>query len=367
MTRKIATLAALVVASSAVAACSSATAPSTASTAAAVKGAAVAAEDPNTVVATVNGEPITLADVDKPMQGRIRALEQQLREQKHQLRQASLDSLVVQKLVQAEAKKRNMTEEELLRAEIEAKVAPPTDEEVQAFYDQNRGATGLPPFEQAKDQIAQYLTADRQRKAAFEYFEKLKAGAKIETNLPEPAAPKVDVAAVGPSKGAADAPVTIVAFSDFECPFCARVNPTIEKLLQAYEGKVRFVFRDFPLPFHPRAPKASEAAHCAHEQGKFWEMHDVLFANQKKLEVEDLKAHAATIQGLDQEKFAACLDSGKHAETVRKNMEAGEEAGVQGTPAFFVNGTPLSGALPFEEFQKVIDRELAALGASASK
>ncbi|WP_373045561.1 thioredoxin domain-containing protein [Vulgatibacter sp.] len=367
MTRKFTTLAALVVAAVSTAACSNNAAAPATNAAAVAKSATAGAEDPSTVVATVNGEKITLADLDKPMTGKLRSMEQEMRDQKHKMRQAGLEAMVAKKLVEAEAKKKGVTEEELLKAEVESKITPPTEAEIKAFYDQ-QSASGqpLPPYEQVKDRIAQYLTGDQQRKVMIAYFDQLKAAAKVEINLPEPVQPKVEVAATGPSKGPENAPVTIVAFSDFECPFCSRVNPTIEQVMKEYDGKVKFVFRDYPLPFHAKAPKASEAAHCAEEQGKFWEMHDVLFANQKALEVTDLKKHAGTIAGIDQAKFDACLDSDKHAETVKKNMEAGEEAGVQGTPAFFVNGTPLSGALPFEEFKKVIDSELG-LGATASK
>jgi protein-disulfide isomerase len=372
MNRKFVTLAAMAVAALTAAGCSNnnAAAPAT-NAAAAAKSATAQVEDPSTVVATINGEKITLGELDKPMMGKIRQLEQEARQQKHQMRQAGLEALVAKKLVEAEAKKRGITEEELIKAEVEDKVAAPTEEEIKAFYDKQSGQAAqagqqMPPLEAIKDRVAQYLTGDKQRTALMAYFDQLKTASKVEITLPEPVTPKVEVAATGPSKGPKDAPITIVAFSDFECPFCSRVNPTIEQVMKEYDGKVKFVFRDYPLPFHAKAPKAAEAAHCASEQGKFWEMHDVLFANQKALEPADLKKHAGTIAGIDQAKFDTCLDSGKHAETVAKNMEAGEEAGVQGTPAFFVNGTSLSGALPYEEFKKVIDKELAAAGVTTA-
>jgi len=367
MNRKLVTLAALALAALSAAGCGNAAAPAS-NAAAAAKTATAPAEDPNTVVASINGEKVTLADLDKSMAGKIRALESEVRTQKHQLRQMGLEAMVAKKLVEAEAKKKGVTEEELIKAEVEGKVTPPTDAEIKAFYDQ-QSASGqpLPPFDQIKDRIAQYLTGDQQRKAMMAYFDQLKTAAQVEITLPEPATPKVEVAATGPSKGPDNAPVTIVAFSDFECPFCSRVNPTIDEVMKTYDGKVKLVFRDYPLPFHAHAPKAAEAGHCAEEQGKFWEMHDVLFANQKALEPADLKKHAGSIAGMDQAKFDACLDTGKYADAVKKNMEAGEEAGVQGTPAFFVNGTLLSGALPVEEFKKVIDQELAAAGTTAAK
>jgi len=167
----------------------------------------------------------------------------------------------------------------------------------------------------------------------------------------------VKVDATGPARGPEGAKVTIVEFSDFECPFCARAEESVNQVMEKYAGKVRLVFRHFPLNFHPNAPKAAEASMCANDQGKFWEMHKTLFANNKALGVEDLKKHAATA-GLDQAKFNECLDSGKMKGIVDADTKAGGEAGVSGTPAFFINGKLLSGAQPASEFEKIIDAEL---------
>ena len=143
----------------------------------------------------------------------------------------------------------------------------------------------------------------------------------------------------------------------FQCPFCSKARDTVEEVMQAYAGKVRLVFRHYPLPFHQNAPKAAEASMCANEQGKFWELHDLMFKSQDKLEVAQLKEHAAAV-GLDAAKFGKCLDSGKMAKAVQEDMAAGTKVGVTGTPAFFVNGVMLSGAQPLDEFKKVIDSEL---------
>jgi protein-disulfide isomerase len=172
-------------------------------------------------------------------------------------------------------------------------------------------------------------------------------------------APRHEVAAEGPSKGPATAPITIVEFSDFECPFCVKAEDTVKKVLDAYPGKIRLVYRDFPLPFHPSAQKAAEAAQCAGDQGKYWDMHEKLFANQKALEPAALKGYAKDLK-LDQAKFDKCLDSGEKAKVVETNKKAGEKLGVTGTPAFFINGIQLTGAQPFEEFKSVIDQELAS-------
>jgi protein-disulfide isomerase len=160
--------------------------------------------------------------------------------------------------------------------------------------------------------------------------------------------------------------VTVLEFSDFQCPYCIRARPTVARVRETYGDKVRWAFRHFPLPsdVHPLAQKAGEAAACADEQGKFWEMHDRLWASNGQLEVPALKSAAAAI-GVDRARFDACLDSGRHADVVEKDLGAGSGWGVSGTPAFFVNGRLLVGAQPFEAFQQVIDDELERIGAAS--
>ena len=155
--------------------------------------------------------------------------------------------------------------------------------------------------------------------------------------------------------------MTIIEFSDFQCPYCSRVNPTLARLKDRYGDSIRIVFRDFPiLQLHPQAAKAAEAGACANEQGKFWPMHDLMFAYQQRLDVASLKQHAATI-GLDAAAFEKCLDSGKHTAEWQKDSSDAEKAGVQSTPAFFVNGRPLVGAQPYEAFAEVVNDELGRL------
>jgi len=184
----------------------------------------------------------------------------------------------------------------------------------------------------------------------------LQKQANLKMDLPQP---RVQVAAEGPARGPKDAPVTIVEFSDFECPYCGAAHDTVEQVMSTYAGKVRLVYRQFPLSFHPHAAKAAEASLCAADQGKFWEYHEALFKNQKKLDLPDLKAHAGEV-GLDTQKFGQCLDSGDKKKAVDADQQAGLAAGVGGTPAFFINGIFLNGAQPIDEFKKVIDGELAS-------
>lgn len=185
---------------------------------------------------------------------------------------------------------------------------------------------------------------------------------------PTPTAPTVDMVKLiddDTVKGDAKAPVTIVEFSDYQCPFCTRFYQTEKQIDEQYvkTGKVKFVYRDFPLSFHQNAQKAAEAAECAGEQGKYWEMHDKLFDNSQAdgtgLNTADLKKYAVDLS-LDTTKFNTCLDTGAMAKEVQKDFNDGQAAGIQGTPGFFVNGVPISGAQPFSAFQQVIDAQLAA-------
>jgi protein-disulfide isomerase len=162
----------------------------------------------------------------------------------------------------------------------------------------------------------------------------------------------------GVPKGAANAPITIVEFADFQCPFCGRARETIYQVFKEYLGQVRFYVRHSPLAFHPDAPLAAEAALAAEEQGKFWEMHDRLMASQRNLAREDLEAYAREI-GLDMGKFGQALDAQAHKSRIDQDIAVAEKVGARGTPTFFINGRKLSGAQPLEAFKAVIDEELA--------
>jgi protein-disulfide isomerase len=333
-----------------------------AATQAASTPAARAEPAPDTVVATYGNEKITFAQLNERLKEPLANMESEYAKQKQQLREQGLEGMITERLVQAEAKKRNLTEEQLVKAEVEDKAPVPSDAEVKKLFEQAQGGGQLPPgttLEQVKPQIVNFLQQGKKRELAQAFFEKLRKDANVQVTLPKPPVERKEVAATGPARGPDNAPITIVEFSDFQCPFCSRALGSVEQVMKAYPDKVRLVFRQFPLDMHKEAPKAAEAALCANEQGKFWEYHDVLFQNQQQLAVEQLKQHAGNLK-LDAKKFAECLDSGKMAATVKADMEAGSKVGVTGTPAFFINGVMLSGAQPFEEFKKVIDDELQA-------
>jgi protein-disulfide isomerase len=277
-------------------------------------------------------------------------------QQRYDLMANTLQGRVAQVLQELEAAEAGVSVEELVAREVEAKVAPVTDADVDAFYEKNQARIGRPE-EQIAPQIRDYLTRERRAQATNAWMAALREKYAVTTML-EP--PRVQVAADGfPTKGPVEAPVTIVEFSDFQCPYCSRIAPTLKQVTDKYPSDVRFVFRQYPLnDIHPNAQKAAEASLCANEQGKFWEMHDAMFANQRALGVEELKASAVGL-GLDAAAFDACLDSGRMAPVVAADLQAGSVAGVSGTPAMFVNGRFVSGAVPFEQLDKLIGEELA--------
>ncbi len=314
--------------------------------------------DPKTVLARVDGVAITEADLASTIKGDMIRSENEYLEKVYNTRAGALDALIAKMLLEKKAAAEKLTPEELLQRDVFGKVPDPSEEEVQALYGRAlAGGQQLPPYEAVRGEIQGFLKEQAAQQAVQAYHEKLREEAKVENMLPPLLLPRQTVAAVGQSKGPQSAPVTIVEFSDFECPYCGRAEPTIRRVLEEYKGKVRLVYRDFPLDGHASAQKASEAALCASDQGKYWEMHELLFANQEALAVPQLKTYAGQL-GLDQGKFDGCLDSGAKAKEVADSKQAGAEAGVSATPAFFINGRPISGAQPYDIFKKLIELEL---------
>lgn len=313
---------------------------------------------PSDVVATVGSESITLADVDK------RALKEpasafggaKLEQAIYIARRAAIDEIVGNRLMDAEAKARGIDRARLVEQEIAAKAPNPTEADVTAWYQANPARVQGAPMDQVREPIRRLLIEERMNEARTAFLDTLKVKTRVTVSL-EP--PRAEVGDGGrPPRGPANAPVTLVEFSDFQCPFCQRANPTVQQVLKTYGDRIRFVYRHYPLPNHPNARPAAEAAACAQDQGKFWEYHDTLFANPSKLSDADLKQHAAAL-GLDTAAFNRCVDSHAHKADVDADMTAANELGVTGTPAFFINGRALEGAQPFDAFKRIIDEELA--------
>lgn len=315
--------------------------------------------DPATVVASIGAQKVSAGEVEELAKDKLKKLNAEYLKQTYEARRQAIEEIVVKKMVGEEAKKANQKEEDYLRTQVEGAVKPPAEAEIKKFFDENQDKMRGTPYDQIKPRISEFLLNQKRQETAAKMIEDMKKKNNVVILLKEPEEERVTVAAKGPSKGPADAKVTIVEFSDFQCPFCSKANETIQQVMKTYDGKVRLVFRDYPLPFHDKAQKAAEAGLCANAQGKFWALHDHMFKNQGALDVAELKK-AAKANGLDSGKFDACLDGGEFAKDVAANMNDGQAVGVSGTPAFFINGRMLSGAQPFEKFKAVIDSELAS-------
>lgn len=306
------------------------------------------------VVAEFNGVKVKASEAFAPVKTRLFDLEEEVYRTKEQ----AINDYVDQKILEMEAQKQKITREELLEKEV-GKVVPTeiSDQEINDFL----ASKGLSLNDKRikKDDVKEYLKFRQKFEKQQQYVAKLKEAAKVKVLVEEPQAPKLAVTVEGqPSWGSSKAPVTIVEFSDFQCPFCARAVPIIEKIKQEYgPEKVRFVFHHLPLPNHNRAVPASLAASCANEQGKFWEMHNILFENQAKLEDADIKAYAKKLS-LDETKFADCYDKKAHMDRVEASRKEGERIGISATPSFVINGVLIQGAQPFERFKEKIDRAL---------
>jgi protein-disulfide isomerase len=317
-----------------------------------------APQSADAVVAEIGDRKITLKEVDERWQSIDPAERGRVTQLLYQHRRNVLEQIMGDMLIEQAAKAANLSVKDYVTQETSKRIQPVTDAEVQQFFETNKERAQGRTFEQLRQPIQEFLAGQRQQQARAQLVDDLKkkgAGARV---MLDPPRVNVEVADSDPVKGPATAPITIVEYSDFQCPYCARVNPTLDQVRKEYGDKVKIVFKDFPLPNHTEAPKAAEAAHCAGEQGKYWELHDRLFANQQALQVPALKQHAEAI-GLDMNAFNQCFDSGKHAARVSANLKSGEALGVASTPTLYVNGRPVVGAQSFEYFKTVIDEELA--------
>lgn len=314
--------------------------------------------NPDQVVAEINGRQITLKEVDAKWEEFDAAERARVTQLLYQNRRNMLGQVVGDILIEEAAKAAGLSADAYLEKETAARAKPITEAELLQFFEENKDRGQGRSLDELRGPMKAFMESQRAlqvRAQVVTDLEKKAGGVKV---MLDPPRYTVAVAAADPVRGDQSASVTIVEFSDYQCPFCARVNPTLAKVRETYGSKVRIVFKDFPLPNHAQAPKAAEAAHCAAEQGKYWEMHDAMFANQRALEVPALKQAAAAL-GLNAPVFDQCLDSGKHGATVTAGMGQGERLGVNSTPTLYINGRPIIGALPFDTFKQVIDEELA--------
>ena len=312
-----------------------------------------AQETPKEPVAVVDGQAISAEELETSVQGQLT----RLRNQEYEIKSKALDNLIEQKLLAAEATKRGVTVEKLWQ-DVDSKVTDPTDAEVEAYYLGQKDRLNR-PLEDVKAQLSTRLKLAKIQQARQDFLKHLRDTSQVAIYLERP---KVEVG-YDPRRvrGNPKAPVMIVEFADFQCPYCRREQAVLKALMTKYGDKLSVAYRDFPLrQIHPQAEPAAEAARCAGEQGKFWDYHDLLLAESAKLDQPSLLDYAAQV-GLDKDKFSQCLSSGKTKAAIDEDLRAGERLGVSGTPAFFINGVFLNGAQPISEFEKLIDTELAAL------
>jgi protein-disulfide isomerase len=312
----------------------------------------VAAQDGSTVVAEVGDRKITADDLQQKESGKLL----QARYKYYLAERDALEQLIDEQLLDMQAAKESVSVDELLKRHVEEQIKPPTEDQVRFYYE---GLQTDQPYEAMRAKILDSVHDARFNKAKAAYIATLRGDSKVVVQLSQPSA-QVDVAG-SPRRGPANAAVQLVEFADYECPYCQKVHPDLVKLQQQFGTNVALVYKDFPLPMHPLAQKAAEAARCAGAQGKFWEYHDSLFET-KKLQISDLKQQAVDLK-LDSAKFDQCLDSGEQAPAVKKDAAEGLRLGLAGTPSFFTNGHFLSGALGYPKLREAVLQELAPIQA----
>ena len=311
-------------------------------------GDSARAASPNPVVATVGSHRITQQEMDAKL------LESISPTQLYDLRKNALDSLINDYLLEQAATHAHLTPDQYLKSQIRSKKM--TEADARKFFNDNKARFGTTTFDQIKQRLIPALQQREDSQQTEQVIANLRTGQNVKIALE---APRVAVASTGhPSLGAKDAPITMVEFGDFQCPFCRASENSVKEVRAKYGNKLRIVYMDFPLGIHEHAMDAANAARCAGEQDKFWQYHDAIFADQSKLAPADLKASAAKL-GLDKKKFGACLDKAKYQPQIQQDMAEATKLGVTGTPTFFINGREITGAQPAQKFEDVIDDEIA--------
>lgn len=308
-------------------------------------------------LARIGDRTFSAREVDARWKSDAPADQARLLQSLYDARRTALDAVVADYLLDRAAAAAGLSREQFELAEVARRARPVTDEEVRALYrTERRGAAG-PPFEEAAPLLKEFLEEQHRQAARAELVAELKGKADLRVML-DPPRRTIAIEPDDPSQGPADAPVTLVEFADFECPFCRDLAPTLSRLRAAYGERIRIVWKHFPLTtIHPQALQSAQAASCAHDQGRFWEYHDTLFANRTRLRAAALKQYARAV-GLDAARFDACLDSAKFASRVEDALRAAARLGLSSTPSVFINGRIVTGAKPYEVYASIVDEEL---------
>jgi protein-disulfide isomerase len=307
-------------------------------------------QDSSSVVAEIAGRKITAEELGEKEAGKLL----QARYKYYLAQRDALEHFIEDQLLEMQAKKESVSVDELLKRHVSINVQEPTEDQLRFYYE---GVQTDDTYEVARPKIIDTIRQLRMNKAREAYLTALREEYSVVVELNQPAG-HVE-AGNDPRLGSDSAPVQLIEFADYECPYCQKVNPDLARLREQFGDQVSLVYKDFPLPMHPLAAKAAEAARCAGAQGKFWEFHDSLFQT-KKLQVSDLKQEAGALK-LDTAVFDKCLDSGEQRDTIKKDTLEGQRLGLTGTPSFFVNGHFMSGAIGYTKLRETVLQELAAL------
>jgi len=320
-------------------------------------GQDVQGQDGNTVVAEIDGTRLTLAQFESQRPSALFQARNNFFEVEKQAVQAYIDDF----LLERQAQKENVIVAELLERHVNSTIAKDPDETALRVY--YEGLDTKEPFEAVRDKIIEHIREVRLAKAKTAYMQSLRSQAKISLELE---APRIEISLKNTSvRGPADAPLVLVEYADYECPFCQQVQPTLDRLETDFKGRMAFAYKDMPLPMHPHAQKAAEASRCAGLQGKYWEYHDLL-SKDKGFEVPQLKAAASQL-GLETAAFDKCLDSGQQANAVKSTQDEAQKLGLQGTPSFFLNGRFFTGNLSYDQMRQIMQDELKHATVQARK
>ncbi|MGA2580596.1 MAG: thioredoxin domain-containing protein [Bryobacteraceae bacterium] len=312
-------------------------------------GATVAADNASDVVAEIGGHKVTRAELEQKKAAKLF----QARNQLYIAERDALNQFIDDQLLEEKAQAEHLSVEQLVQRDIISHISDPTEDQLQVYYE---GLGTDEPFATVREKILGHIHELRVSKARSEYLKDLRNQFSVLVTLSPPSA---HVSLEGAEiRGPKNPSVTLIEFADYECPYCQQIHAELKKLMQQFDGKMAFAFKDCPLPMHRRAGKAAEAARCAGDQEAFWEYHDLLFENGGKLEVAQLKEYARTLK-LDTGRFDKCLDSGAQTAVVQKGLQEAKELGISGTPSFFINGHFFSGVVKYEDLRGMVEKELA--------
>jgi len=302
------------------------------------------------VVAEIAGNKVTVEELEDKQAGKLL----QAKYKYYLAERDALDQFIDDQLLEMQAKKESVTLDELFKRHVAVHVPEPTEDQLRFYYE---GVQTDESYESARSHIIETVHQLRTKKARDAYVAELRAQYGVVIELSQPVA-HVEIENA-PRLGSENAPIQIIEFADYECPFCQKVNEDLARLREQFPNQVSLVYKDFPLPMHPLAARAAEAARCAGAQGKFWEFHDSLFQS-KRLQKSDLKDQARTLK-LDGARFDQCLESGEQIAVVKKDAQEAQRLGLQGTPSFFINGHFMSGSIGFMKLREAVMQELGAV------